>query len=577
MRRIEPRALAAFVWCLASCTLASCTLASCTMVASFPDTRPEASSRACTNGVDDDLNGRLDCAEESCAEFCPVAADVRPVSLSPCYADAEAARDVSFPLQLGTDPRDTRCAPWALDGAGNTDRPSCDDGKVIFPGELSCAALGDGCPEPGMWPVGLPANTLYVRVDAPGAHTGTDAEPFASVAQALAVATPGDTIILGEGLYQEAIEIGQDITLRGVCADAVYLWSDAESGVVRMTGAGASLVDVTVGSGLGAVLTPVAAGIRVEATGVKLESVAVAGVDGDALTVAAGASLTAERVDIRQLRGTTTAALVVEEGAQAELHALAVQAAEGDAVRVAGELLLEASWVSDVEGVAYRVEATAQTYLRGAGVIRALGAVLDVDCGGRAEACAIVEDLWADAAGGSGVRLRAGSMNLTRALIQRADDIGVHVLGGTLTVADVAIARAGTGETTGAGVRVESGGKLQGTRVFLQRNQLYALDVLGGTIQLANLSIDGAVALGTGNVGMHIVGGTTSLQGFWIDKAGICGMELEDVHDAVFAGGVISGGARGVCIRGGSLTAGQLMSSVTITSDIQRPIFVETE
>ncbi|NOY93472.1 MAG: hypothetical protein GXP55_19995 [Deltaproteobacteria bacterium] len=559
------------VCCVCVCCAA---IASCSVVASFPDVRAEDDAMSCQNRLDDDLNGRLDCAELSCADFCPVADAVRPANLVPCYEDSE--RSLSFVAQLGDLTQDARCSPWIPNASGIVGPPSCPEGELSFPGESGCAPLGAACPEAGTWPSDVPVGALHVLSGAPPGGSGAADRPFSTLAEALAVARDGDTLIVGEGLYMESIALSRSITLRGVCADKVHISSEGEGVVVRLSAPGAALRDVTLG--LDAAAPSPLAGVVVEATDTRLDSLAISGVAGTALRVVDGASVVAERLDVAQLRGADSLALDVEAGASAQIHGWSARQLEGDALRVAGVLELEASWLADVDGVGLRVIPGSQTRVAGFATLRTAGGVLDVDCGGQVDACLVAEDLWSDADGGPGVLLRGGSMELRRAFIQRAEGVGVHVLGGMLVTEDLVVTQVRSrGVVSGAALRVEAAGTVRGSRILLRLNLLYGIEVLGGSLLISDLMVDGRVPSGTSAVGLRIEGGTTSVQAFSIDQAGICGVELVGVEDAVLRQGVVSKSPRGVCVDGGDLTPGELMSFIKFTSDVQRPVFVEGE
>ncbi len=74
----------------------------------------------------------------------------------------------------------------------------CGPTGAHFPGEAGCRDLDSGDTD---WPSDLPAtNVLYVREGASGGD-GTRVLPFATLPEALAVATEGQTIALGPGRY----------------------------------------------------------------------------------------------------------------------------------------------------------------------------------------------------------------------------------------------------------------------------------------------------------------------------------------------------------------------------------------
>lgn len=136
------------------------------------------------------------------------AAEVALPDLGPCAPGWRA---------VGADP--TICDPWPEGGR----REDCAAGEAHLPGGAGCERIGSACPV-GDWPEDLPAEgPLRVR---PGAEPGGDGSalrPFATIADALAVATPGAVVALARGTYDETVAPSVAVTLRGACAAETIL------------------------------------------------------------------------------------------------------------------------------------------------------------------------------------------------------------------------------------------------------------------------------------------------------------------------------------------------------------------
>ena len=104
------------------------------------------------------------------------------------------------------------CDPWPESG-----RTTCDADAIHVPGTSACSPLGPTCPQDG-WADDLPqAGVLYVSQSAAADGDGSQDAPFATIAQAAAAASPGDTIALGLGTWDEAVMLPADVSMRGAC------------------------------------------------------------------------------------------------------------------------------------------------------------------------------------------------------------------------------------------------------------------------------------------------------------------------------------------------------------------------
>ncbi len=125
------------------------------------------------------------------------------------------------------------CEPWPASGY-----QSCPAAQAHLPGTPGCAEVGDPCPS-GPFRADFPAgaHVLYVRAGAAAGGDGTEATPFATIADATAAATPGTVIALAAGDYDEAVVLGDGVELTGACAEQTHL---------TLTTPGSALATVTV-------------------------------------------------------------------------------------------------------------------------------------------------------------------------------------------------------------------------------------------------------------------------------------------------------------------------------------------
>ncbi|MEZ4338285.1 MAG: hypothetical protein R3B82_16815 [Sandaracinaceae bacterium] len=149
---------------------------------------------------------------------------------------------------------------------------ACLDVEAHLPGTRGCTRVGRACGT-NPWPDASPTGrNLYVAVD--GAGDGTPEAPFGALADAVAAAAPGDTILLGRGrfLVPEEVRLLEAVTVRGVCAEQSVLVAEtasADDAIVAVRAA-VSLRDLR--------LTGPRVGVWVEAGG-ELDAAGLAFVD----------------------------------------------------------------------------------------------------------------------------------------------------------------------------------------------------------------------------------------------------------------------------------------------------------
>lgn len=174
------------------------------------------------------------------------------------------------------------CSPWP-EGA----REVCADRTSMhLPGELGCETVGSVCPA-GDWPTDVvDAGTWFVVSG--GTGDGTRDAPFGRIADAVAIASAGDTIVVGAGTFDEAVEVDRDLTIRGLCTSQTLLTlsggGDEESGVVSVENASLTLRDLQIMGSEGVGVS--ASGGTLALEGVVIDGVANHGVSATDTAVA---------------------------------------------------------------------------------------------------------------------------------------------------------------------------------------------------------------------------------------------------------------------------------------------------
>jgi hypothetical protein len=156
---------------------------------------------------------------KACADAGGCYTDALAVEARTCAIPCPASFDVGevVPPALPSPPRHLPCPPrWIeVDGACSPpSRVTCAGGQVQWIDEVGCAPM-DACPA-GRFAENLPAGTLYVDPASPGG-SGTEADPFRALADAIAAAIRGDTIALARGVHTGSVAVA-GVAIAGACA-----------------------------------------------------------------------------------------------------------------------------------------------------------------------------------------------------------------------------------------------------------------------------------------------------------------------------------------------------------------------
>ncbi|MBX3268649.1 MAG: hypothetical protein KF729_00215 [Sandaracinaceae bacterium] len=507
----------------------------CTLVVDLPSAAPEESPRACMNGIDDDLDGEVDCADPSCRAFCWSESRLTPPSVEDCFVDAAHGLAFRVVTTAGTN---TRCEP------DPDETPPCEGGAHRPPGAASCRTPGTDCPE-GDWPAPIDDGraTLHVRAGASGGD-GSAGAPFGTLAEALAAAPDGARVVLARGAHDAPPPIERALELRGACANETTIL-----GAVAVRAPGVALADLSlVGPedepALDAGADTALAGVAVE--GAVLVRGALLEAEDTKFTHAGGLAITArEGARVRVVASTITAA----SGVDAEASALTLSG-----VRVAGST-----------GRGLRLGPGARTD-GAAGVVvdPVRGTAVELACDAGEVRCADFDALVVRfprglPTSGRGVLVRSGRVRLRRAYVARSFEPALDVEGGAVDLED------GTIESSeGGAARVGSGGRLVLLRTYLHHNRQFALRAEAGSeINGINVGMVGG-PLNGGDVCVEAAPGSQLwLTRFLTEQCRLCGVRVERDVDLSLRDGVIAGNMIGLCaVEGASYPVSDLTSSV---------------
>lgn len=245
----------------------------------------------------------------------PLAPRERPRILGDWLADTDEATLASATPVTATPaaPDFGDCSPWRGGGAApcepwpTTGRATCAGTEAHFPGEAGCRPIGSTCPT--AWATDLPTgNVVYVRAGGSGG-TGTLADPFATLDDALtaAAALPGPvTIALAAGTYTGSVTLPAGTSLWGACPAGVVVTARNDADSVVVVGASSGVHNLHIRGGTTGVRAPAGATATID-------RVLVEDASGDGVLVLGGV-VTANDLVVRHGGGTDARGLVVEGG-----------------------------------------------------------------------------------------------------------------------------------------------------------------------------------------------------------------------------------------------------------------------
>lgn len=334
-----------------------------------------------------------------------------------------------------------------------------------------------GASPPGCMPDGAAceapdgrSDTLHVEVGAGGRADGSVTSPYGTLAEALAEAKPGATIVLGPGEHAGGVVVDRPVTIRGSCAAPAVLSGPSGGATIRFVlsaSESSSFSDVTVTGGSPGIevasgtltgsrlmvqgATGRAVDVRGSSSRATLRDSVVVGTqpdpDGNAghgVTVWGGAAATLERV---RLAGNRAIGLVVS-GAASSVEATEVRvdgtlpqqkdSIRGDGLCVLAGARLDAHQVTlaDNHNVAFQVlDAGSSATVTG---LRVTGTRLEVGSGGMYGGDAVIVG-------------PSASLVLEGALLRGNPGIGLGAIGPKVDVAATGIRVDDTGLEAGTG------------------------------------------------------------------------------------------------------------------------------
>jgi hypothetical protein len=469
---------------------------------------------------------------------------------------AEAPR-IACPLGWGSG---ATCEPFPLGIS------TCAAGSALFPGG-GCSVLGDSCSA-------VDPFAIHVDAGAAGPGDGSSADPFPTIAAALAIAAPSDRIRAAPGRYLETFAIPSGVTLAGACAEEVIIEGnitlDGELAQAQVEGevlvSGDARIESAAISTLmieGALAANELAAGEVHASGgevsiargsvgrlaasqssIGLRDVALLGgeiaLDGGTLTATsvaiegggiAASGVSGRAVDL-SIRGAPREGLRLEGGrwelsrCQVLGTAAAAVATIGGAVRASDVVVEEVAPVAGLgDGIGWVVSGAELTLSRARFERTAIGVLLT------ANGTARIEDLELVTSSSFGLWMQSATATIARARISAATSVAVLLERSALEASDLEISQvaADAQGRGGIGTVVRDGARLSLSRSAIRASKTYGLFVSDATLRAGDLEIVGVAPAeedGRFGVGLLARRSTLALERARIDGAAESGVRL---------------------------------------------------
>lgn len=500
---------------------AALALAGCTAVTGLPSVESEETAPSCSNGIDDDLDGDMDCADESCSVHCYDGDRLDSPDVTGCFRDE--ALGLAFRVVDVAD-RHQRCEP------DPEAAEQCAAGEHRPPGASACAPPGAVCPS-GEWPVAPDDGRalLHVREGASGGD-GSSGAPFGTIAEALAAAPASARILLARGAYDAPPSVDRAVELRGACSAETLV-----RGALRLAAAGASVKDLAIDAGSGPALAVV-------------EDARVGG-----LRIAGAVAVTGAALEVEDTIVDAEAAVAVEAtgGAALGLVTTTISGESGISIEE-GTLTLRAVAVRRTHGTGVRLGAGARTAGAAALVVEpSEGTGIEIACDAGPERCADLEDVVVrfppglpDA--GRGILVRTGRARFRRTFVARTLESALDVESAFVDFEDSTVEAV----EAGGAAHVATGGELWLVRVFLHNSRPRGLLVEpGGRASAIDFHVLGSDRVTTGDMCVEArQGSALVLSRFILEDCGVCGVRLEPDVELVYYDGLVGRSTRGVCL-----------------------------
>ncbi len=396
------------------------------------------------------------------------------------------------------------CDPYPVGGA-----LECPPGQAHFPGEPGCAPLGAPCPS-GEWADDLPddGTVLFVRAGEPAGGDGTRARPFGAVADALALASSGQTVALSRGTFTERLVLSRDVTVRGACAEQTILTPVAYV-AVRVELATVRVRDLSIRDAA-------ENGIQVEeGATLELDGVAIERPGETALIVWGPATVVARSIHIRGAPGSYLGILVdgasgapVVDVRRAIIEAIpdtAIQAWNADADLRLADVVIRGT-TSEPDFPSQAIAMFGPSTLELTRVLLESNQSRAIDAWGEGATVrmedAVIRDTLpsADGSGGGGLFGGDGAVvELERVLFDRNRAAALYfdqqdptTPDARVSLTDVVVRETGDELATrryGHGVAVRGPVRLAATRLHVVRSREVGIFVEGGTLTLSDVSV----------------------------------------------------------------------------------------
>jgi len=404
------------------------------------------------------------------------------------------------------------CDPWPAAG-----RSACAEHESHFPGEPGCASIGRACPVGDFGDPPTDRAVLYVR-PGPGPGDGTASSPFATIAQALAAASPGTVVLLARGRYDEHLALPAGVSVWGACAEGTVLTMSSPSAtaistLVEATGASTELRDVRIDSPAGAGVV-----VRGASAALEIDGLLIAGARGTGVLASDGAHVVASTVVVRDTRASPSGlfgrAFDCETGAVLTARRIVAERNREFGIYVGPadtRVVIEDAAVLDTReterdamfGRGLYVHGSVDVIARRVAIERNLESGVYADGGGHAQLeDAVVRATQSqprDGLYGRGIAVQqAVTIDVSRVLVEDNADVGLIVseAGTSLSARDLVVRRTRSralDATRGRGASVQYGANLVLERALIEDNRaigLFAADP-GTTLRAADLIVRG--------------------------------------------------------------------------------------
>ncbi|MDH5492972.1 MAG: hypothetical protein OEY14_13540 [Myxococcales bacterium] len=537
----------------------------CSWINDVPDVEPEVGS--CTDGVDNDHDSEVDCADSDCREFCPTGSGIILPGAGACPSDWVARRAPQLPLAAfpeGTYPR--YCRVLIPDPS---EPPGCDlfllrGGASSFC-ELPPLACDAAPPIPEEPIVDLlVGESLELRL--------LEIAPADPSAGRIWLRLPA-------GLYEASLTLPAGVGLLGPCdGEAVIAGS--------ITLSENSALDNLVVRSLGLAASE-AAIVLSERASASLHAIRVEIDAGRGIDVRAHATLVAEIVALDAVGAEV--GLHIAEGAVAELMMTSVLGADSGVVVLGGQLQAQAfvarggrrgivvgaaatadlAWIllAEQTGEALVINPGDEPDRRSASLPCTFG-TREEDRLGLGDVCATglhIERPGALSGGepGTGIVLASGSARLHRVFVHEADDVAIEITGGQHTISELITYSTGMRTLEGRGL-VMRGGSLELMLAAILSTTDISIDIEHASLVARNLVAGIRPFIVLSGVGVRIADTSdVLLENFYLTSSGLCGLRIEEGGEPIFRDGVIQRFQRGACVHASVFDPAVLTYSVT--------------